>query len=160
MILEYELTPPAVFIDGDTWQKDGHYLNQMRGSVVVQTWNLRAMTSQRLTLPATTGETISKFYLEQGMPGQTLSITQVRRHEDDSVTFSFSNGDNMTLPSWEIAAESADIVDSDPMFLQRILIGKSYRNDPSGANMVNQVGAQVSANLSANEPIVYTPADA
>ena len=156
MIREYDLTPPAVFVPGDTWHRDGYYLNQMRGDSVVHTWNLRHMASAPLTQSATVGDVISRFYLEQSMPGQNTSLVRVSEGLD-GVTFHFSDSSSLGYSSWDAIVDEADSIDASVALTQKMIVAKSYRRDPSGVNKANFVGGQCSINLDADQPVVLTP---
>lgn len=157
MIREFSLTPPAVFQDGDTWERDGNYLNQMRNGAVVQTWNLKALESQKLQQPVAVGNVISKFYLEQGMPGQNVALTRVDIGEQGQVLFTFGDGNGQEYQNWDAIADEASSLDSTPALAYKMIIAKSYRNDPAGVNKANFVGGQCSVNVDADQPIILTP---
>lgn len=157
MIREFSLTPPAVFQPGDTWEKDGHYLNQMRNGSVVRTWNLKAMPSQRLQQPVSVGNVITKFYLEHGMPGQNVALNRVDVGAQGQVTFVFGDGSGQEYQNWDAIADEANSIDSDSALAKKMIIAKSFRNDPSGVNKANFVGGQCSVNVDADQPIVLTP---
>ena len=103
------------------------------------------------------GETIDTLFLETAMPGQNVSMTQVRENQTTGVIIvDFSSGTQLEFASWEAVGEIAANIDSTPELAEKILLGKAYRASPDGTNKTTQIGASVSTNLLAAEPIVYT----
>lgn len=157
MLLEFSLVPPAVFEEGDTWVREGNYLNQVRNGHVVYTWNLKALQSKRLQVPTSIGNVISKFYLEQGMAGQNVALTRVEIGEQGQVSFTFGDGSGLEYPNWDALQDEANSIDTNVALAQKMIIAKSYRNDPAGVNKANFVGGQCSVNMDADQPIILTP---
>lgn len=109
-----------------------------------------------VTEPSTISSAI--FLKVNPMPGQNVSCIKVSEGATGSVTFSFSNGNNIGLASWEDAGTKADDLDASASVSENLLIGKAFRASPDGANKTTQVGASVSINLLADTPVVYTEA--
>jgi hypothetical protein len=70
MIRKYAFNPPIQSQVGDTFQKDGRYLNQIRNGHLIATWNLSNQPSQIIEQFETVGNQITSLYLEVNMPGQ------------------------------------------------------------------------------------------
>lgn len=94
------------------------------------------------------------------MPGENVAMTNVRENQNTgAIIIDFSSGTQLEIADWAAVGEIANSIDATPELAERILLGKAYRASPDGANKTTQIGASVSVNLLASEPIVYTPAD-
>jgi hypothetical protein len=156
MINQITLNPPAYHQTGDTYVTDGGYLNQVRNGNIVRTWNIKAMQKQRLNNVVVSGSIVETLYLEQSMPGQTVSIVNTRRGSQNQAIFTFSNG-NVREADWETIAANADNIDGNSVLCEDLLMARAVRMDPSGANITNQDGGAFTINLLADNPVVYTP---
>jgi len=135
----------------------GKKLEQWRNGLLIRVVDLVA--SEKLTeLVSIGGEIINELFLEVSMPGQNVSMTQVREQTNGSIIVDFSSGTQLEFSNWEAVGSIADDLDSTSVFAEKILLGKAYRASPDGTNKTTQVGASVSVNLLANEPIVHTRA--
>lgn len=156
MINKYTIDPPIVKQAGDVITIVGKRLEQWRGDVLFRVVDLTE--PQKLTDIATVGgETISELFLEVGMPGQNVSMTQVRENQTTGVIIvDFSSGTQLEFATWADVGSVADSLDSTPDLAEKVLLGKAFRASPDGTNKTTQVGASVSTNLLASTPIVYT----
>lgn len=158
MLQQLTLNPPMQRQSGDTIKRNGGRLEQWRGTRLVASWSLAS--AQTIEQAYAVGTTITNLILEVGMPGQNVSMTSVSENQTTgAITVGFSSGSNFEFPSWADLGQTADNLDSTPDFAEKILLGKAYRASPDGVNKTTQIGASVSVNLLANEPIVYTGAD-
>lgn len=155
MISKYTIDPPIVKQAGDEIKIVGKRLEQWRGLVLIRSVDLTA--PQKLTdIGQVGGETISELFLEVGMPGQNVSMTQVRENQTTGVIIvDFSSGTQLEFPNWEAVGEIAASIDSTPDLAEKVLLGKAFRESPDGTNKTTQIGASVSTNLLAANPIVY-----
>lgn len=156
MINKYTISPPIVKQAGDIIKIVGKTLEQWRDNVLIRSVNLNE--AEKLTEVETVGgEVISELFLEVGMPGQNVSMTQVRENQTTGVIIvDFSSGSQLEFPSWEAVGEIAASIDSTSDLAEKILLGRAYRESPDGTNKTTQIGASVSTNLLAANPIVYT----
>ena len=150
------ISPPLSLQAGDVVREIGGQIVVTRGGVVVETRSLGAMT--QITSSVDVNQTVQSaiFLKVNPMPGQNVSCTSVKVGVNDSVTFGFSSGTQLELVDWAAAEQMANEIDSTTDLAEKILIGKAFRASPDGANMTTQIGAQVSVNLLADNPIVYT----
>lgn len=158
MISKFTIDPPIVKQAGDVITIVGKRLEQWRGLVLIRSVDLTE--PQKLTdVAAVGGETIRELFLEVAMPGQNVSMTQVRENQTTGVIIvDFSSGTQLEFPTWDAVGEIADSIDAVPELAEKILLGKAYRESPDGTNKTTQIGASVSTNLLAANPIVYTEA--
>ena len=156
MINKYTINPPIVKQAGDVIKIVGRVLEQWRNNVLVRSVNLSE--AEKLTeIQSVGGEIISELFLEVGMPGQNVSMTQVRENQTTgAIIVDFSSGTQLEFPNWEAVGEIAANIDSTSDLAEKILLGKAYRESPDGTNKTTQIGASVSTNLLAANPIVYT----
>lgn len=156
MINRFTIDPPLVKLAGDVVAINGRTLQQWRDGQLVRSVNL--VEPERLETVETVGsETITSLYLEVGMPGQNVSMTQVRENQSTGVIIvDFSSGTQLEFANWEAVGEIAANIDSTSDLAEKILLGKAYRESPDGTNKTTQLGASVSTNLLAANPIVYT----
>lgn len=159
MIRRYTFNPPINRQAGDSFERAGRYLIQKRGVNIVGTWDLLQTPSQSVDDFEASGSSISTLYLEVNMPGQNVSMTNVRENQATGVIIvDFSSGTQLEFANWEAVGEIANNLDATPDLAEKILLGKAYRASPDGTNKTTQVGASVSVNLLANEPVVHTGA--
>lgn len=157
MIRKYTFNPPIQQQAGDEFRNNGRWLEQWRTGIKIQQWDLNHVPSENLDQFESFGSPIATLYLEQHMPGQNVSMTNVAENQTTGVVrIDFSSGTQLELANWQDAAVIADGIDSSSDLAEKILIGKAYRASPDGVNKTTQVGAMVSANLLADTPIVYT----
>lgn len=143
---------------GDEIRRVGGWLQQWRGNLLVRSWNVR--TATELTAAYSTTTQINNFIFEVSMPGENVAMTNVRENQNTgAIIIDFSSGTQLEIADWAAVGEIANSIDATPELAERILLGKAYRASPDGANKTTQIGASVSVNLLASEPIVYTPAD-
>lgn len=155
MISKYTINPPIVKQAGDVIKIVGKTLEQWRNNALIRSVNLDE--AEKLTdISSVGGEVIRELFLEVGMPGQNVSMTNVREQSNGSIIVDFSSGSQLEFGSWEDVGAVAASIDSTPELAEKILLGKAYRSSPDGANKTTQIGASVSTNLLASEPIVYT----
>jgi hypothetical protein len=156
VINKYTFNPPLIKRAGDVFKINGKHLEQWRGTVLVRSAEL--IQPVELTSVATVGgETISTLYLEIGMPGQNVSMTNVRENQTTGVVIvDFSSGTQLEFESWGAVGDVANSIDSNSDLAEKILLGKAFRASPDGTNKTTQVGASVSTNLLASTPVVYT----
>lgn len=134
-------------------------VEQWRGGLLIKTVQLIAPKTLS-EIVSVGGETLTEFFLETAMPGQNVSMTRIRENQaTGAITVDFSSGTQMEFGSWEAVGEIADAIDSTPDLAQQILLGKAFRESPDGTNKTTQLGASVSTNLLASDPIVYTAAE-
>lgn len=159
MIRKYTFNPPIESQHGDTFERAGRYFIQKRGQAIVGTWDLNATQSVTLDQFDSKGRSITDLYLEIVMPGQNVSMTNVRENATTGVVIvNFSSGTELEFASWNDVGAVADSLDAGPEFAEKILLGKAFRASPDGTNKTTQIGASVSVNLLANEPVVHTGA--
>lgn len=155
MINKYTINPPIVKQAGDVIKIVGKRLEQWRGPMLIRSVDLTA-PQKLLEIATVGGEVISELFLEVGMPGQNVSMTQVRENQTTGVIIvDFSSGTQLEFASWDAVGEIAANIDSTPDLAEKILLGKAYRESPDGTNKTTQIGASVSTNLLAANPIVY-----
>jgi len=158
MINKYTFNPPLIKQPGDTFRVIGKYLEQWRGDVLVRRAQLVAPVELQW-FESVGGEVIETLYLEAAMPGQNVSMTNVRENQSTGIIIvDFSSGNQIEFADWAAVGEIANGIDSAPDLAEKILLGKAFRASPDGANKTTQIGASVSTNLLASEPIVYTEA--
>lgn len=151
------IDPPLTVLAGDVISEFGGQLLVTRGGVVVETRTIGPVTTVAavVTEPSTIRSAV--FLKVKPMPGQNVSCTQVRENASTgAVTFDFSSGSNREIADWAGVEFIANSLDSNPTLAEDILIGKAFRASPDGANKTTQVGAQVSVNLTADNPVIYT----
>jgi hypothetical protein len=155
LINRFTIDPPIVKQSGDVITIVGKRLEQWRDDVLLRVVDLTA--PQKLTDIATVGgETISELYLEVGMIGQSVTMTNVRENQNTgAIIVDFSSGTQLEFANWEAVGEIAANIDSTSDLAEKILLGKAYRESPDGTNKTTQLGASVSTNLLAANPIVY-----
>lgn len=94
------------------------------------------------------------------MPGVNVSMVNLVENQTTGVVIaSWSDGSSNEYASWSAIGDVADAIDADTELGKRILISRAHRLSPGGEHKTSQVGAQVSCNLIAAEPIAYTPAE-
>lgn len=131
-------------------------IEQWRGGALIATATL-AIIEQVTAIQVVGGEKLDSIFLEVAMPGQNVSMTNVRENQNTgAISISFSSGTNVEFGSWEAVGEIADSIDSTPDLAEKILLGKAFRASPDGTNKTTQIDASVSTNLLASVPIVYT----
>ncbi len=152
------IAPPLTLQAGDVVREIAGQLVVTRAGVVVATRNIGPLTE--VTSSVDVNQTVSSaiFLKVNPMPGQNVSCIKVSEGATGSVTFSFSNGNNIEMSSWDDAGTKADDLDAASSVAENLLIGKAFRASPDGANKTTQVGASVSVNLLADTPVVYTEA--
>lgn len=159
MIRKFTFPAPVSYINGDTFEKQSGLLLQKRGNAIVQAWQLSQLESQPVETFEIIGDQITSLYLETTMPGQNVSMTNVRENQTTGVIIvDFSSGTQLEFASWADVGSIADNIDAIPELAEKILLGKAYRASPDGTNKTTQIGASVSTNLLASEPVVYTEA--
>lgn len=151
-----EIDPPLNVLAGDVISELGGQLLVTRGGVVVETRTIGQVTTVAAVVAEPSTIRSAVFLKARQMPGQSVVCTNVTEQADGKVNVSFSSGNNIQYQSWADVGTIADELDADPGFAEKILIGKAFRASPGGENKTSQVGAQVSINLLADEPVVYT----
>jgi hypothetical protein len=160
VIRKYQFPTPVNYVAGDQFERAAGRLFQLRNDVVIASWRLRDLQSTQVSNFEIIGNRIQSLFMEIDMPGQNVSMTNVRENQTTgSITVSFSSGSNIEFPDWGAVGEIADAIDSTSELAEKILLGKAFRASPDGTNKTTQIGASVSTNLLASEPIVYTEAD-
>lgn len=156
MINGFTINPPLVKLAGDVVTINGRTLEQWRNGQIVR--SIQLVQPQPLeTIQAVGSETITTVYVEVGMPGQNVSMTNVRENQTTGVIIvDFSSGTQIEFASWADVGLVADAVDSTTDLAEKVLLGKAFRSSPDGTNKTTQIGASVSTNLLASTPIVYT----
>lgn len=102
------------------------------------------------------------YHLVQGrlkpMAGQVVSLTRVNHNSATGVVvLFFSNGNTREYQSWAEMVQVVRALDEQPDTAETLLLLKAARTSPDGTNMEAMVGAQVSVNGHASEPVVFTP---
>lgn len=156
-IRKFTIEPPFDHQSGDIYAREGNAIRQIRGGLTIDTRTV-GQGSLLTTQVHVGGSNVTEFFEEQNMPGQNVSCTKVTENQTSgSVTFSFSSGSNLEFANWEAVGAIADSIDATPEIAEKVLIMKSFRSSPDGANKTNQVGAMVSVNGLADTPVDYTP---
>jgi hypothetical protein len=159
VIRKYQFPTPVNYVAGDQFERAAGRLFQLRNDVVIASWRLRDLQSTQVSNFEIIGNKINSLFMEVDMPGQNVSMTNVRENQTTGVILvDFSSGTQLEFQSWEAVGEIADNLDSTPDMAEKILLGKAFRASPDGTNKRTQIGASVSTNLLASEPIVYTEA--
>lgn len=92
------------------------------------------------------------------MAGQNVTLTRVAHNTTTGVVnLFFSNGSIREYSSWTEMVASVGAVDEVSDTAESILLLKAARSSPDGTNMEAMVGAQVSVNGHASQPVVFTP---
>jgi len=88
------------------------------------------------------------------VPGQSQVLNDVQRNTaTGEVTFIFADGNSISFPSWELAKQELQVLDSSPELAQKILMYKAVTNSPDGTNMTTMNGVNCSVNFNASVPI-------
>ena len=156
MIRKFTINPPFAHQAGDVYAREGNTIRQIRGGIQI---DIRTVgpPSQLTAQVHVGGSNVTEFFEEQRMPGQNVSMTGVEENQaNGSVTLKYSSGNQNEYASWAAVGQIADSLDASPDFAEKILALKAFRASPDGANKTTQVGAQVSVNGLADQPIVYT----
>lgn len=148
---------PLVVQSGDLVQQVGNQLIVIRGGQVIAT---RELSGESVSVPTTieAHQVIDKaiFFRSYPVAGIQATITAATRNPNGSVLFSFASGSQREFTSIEQALTQVQYLDADASTAEDMLILKTLRRSPDGANLENCIGAQVSADFNANEEIVLT----
>lgn len=159
------LNPPLPVLLGDVLKLEadgtlGHYRGGVKiGSRALGLPGPVAAINPADGTPVTAADTLTHlfYFQEQKMPGQTVACTGVTENQTtDVVTFKYSNGNNVEYANWGAVGEMADTIDADSVLAEKMLAAKAYRMSPDGANKTTQVGAQMTLNFTADNPVTYT----
>lgn len=89
------------------------------------------------------------------MPGIVSTLTDVVR-SGEIIRFKFAGGTEREFADLPTALAAVEYLDTTEETTQDVLILKTLRNSPDGANLENILGAQCSADFNANSPLVLT----
>jgi hypothetical protein len=148
---------PVSVQPGDLVQQIGNQLVVSRGGHVVATRDLSG-ESVSVASEIDAHQVIDKaiFFRSYPVAGIQATITGAIRNPNGSVMFSFASGSQREFTSVEQALTQVQYLDAEAATAEDMLILKTLRRSPDGANLENCVGAQVSADFNANEEIVLT----
>lgn len=148
---------PVSVQPGDSVQQIGNQLVVSRGGQVVATRDLSGQ-SVSVASEINVHQIIDKaiFFRSYPVAGIQATITAATRNPNGSVLFSFASGSQREFTSFEQALQQVQYLDADAATAEDMLILKTLRRSPDGANLENCIGAQVSADFNANEEIVLT----
>ena len=148
---------PVSLQPGDQVQQVGHQLIVTRNGQVVAT---RELSGDSASVPNAIEayQVIDKaiFFRSYPVAGIQSTITGAVRNPNGSVMFSFASGSQREFTSVEQALSQVQYLDAEPATAEDMLILKTLRRSPDGANLENCVGAQVSVDFNANEELVLT----
>jgi len=148
---------PLSLMPGDEVRQVGNQLIVLRGGQVIATRDLTAeSTSVSVAVDVEQVVTKAIFFRSYPMAGIQATITGAVRNPNGSVMFSFASGSQREFTSVEQALQQVQYLDAEPATAEDMLILKTLRRSPDGANLENCIGAQVSADFNANEEIVLT----
>lgn len=155
-IRRYEVSPPFDHQAGDRYERAGKTVRQVRGGLTVAT---RAVT-EVVPLAAqwhVGGSSVNEFFEEFHMPGvvQTL-VDVIKSNATGVIRFKFADGTEREFPDFEALSAQAAYLDTEGETAQDMLILKTVRNSPDGANLENMVGGSVAIDFSANTPVSLT----
>lgn len=146
--------PIADHQPGDRWQRVGMKMRQYRNEVLIATHDLVSVT--QIVEPQYDGTgPITSFLVEQNMPGIISTLTDVVR-AGEVIRFKFAGGTEREFADLPSALAAVEHLDTDETVTQNVLILKTIRNSPDGANLENILGASCSADFNANNPLVLT----
>ena len=153
---QVEVQPLSV-LPGDQVQQVGNQLVVIRSGQVVATRKLSAAsTSVPVTVDVEQVITKAVFFRSYPMAGIQATITGAIRNPNGSVMFSFASGSQREFTSVEQALQQVQYLDAESSTAEDMLILKTLRRSPDGANLENCIGAQVSVDFNANEELVLT----
>lgn len=109
------------------------------------------------SFPASQAATISSlfFFQEIKMPGVIETLNSVQR-DGDVLYFNF-DGAQLEFPSIADALNVVGLLDTEAATARHMLILKTLRNSPDGANLETMVGGSCSLDFQAATPVVITP---
>ena len=155
MIAKY--TPPAgpfmPPLPSDVFTAVGNSMEQRRGGVLVATYNFGQMP--RTVLAGVTfinGSSEFAFYREERMPGIISTLVDVVR-SGEIIRFRFAGGTEREFADLPTALGAVEYLDVDETTTQDVLILKTLRNSPDGANLENMVGGSCSSDFNADDPL-------
>ena len=160
MIQRATLSEPLNLQAGDSVAVVNGVLTVTRDHHTVRTISLKPISQPFVgVIPFGDQHAITDIYWEKRMIGINAACAGVLENQTTgAVTFRWSDDTETPVSAWSDLAEIADQIDSDPILAKRILMAIAYRMSPGGENKTTQVGAQVSANLIADNKITYTSA--
>lgn len=148
---------PVSLQPGDLVQQVGNQLIITRNGQVIAT---RELSGDSVSVPTAieAHQVIDKaiFFRSYPVAGIQSTITGAVRNPNGSVMFSFASGSQREFTSVEQALTQVQYLDAEAATAEDMLILKTLRRSPDGANLENCVGAQVSVDFNANEELVLT----
>ena len=102
------------------------------------------------------------YHLIQGrvkpMDGVSVALTRVVRNTTTGAVNVFYSADGSEeFESWEAMGASVADMDQTTDFAKKLLKLMAFKSSPNGENMEAMIGAQVSVNRHASQPVVFTP---
>lgn len=90
------------------------------------------------------------------MPGINVALTGVTVSVAGAVTAKFSDGENIQYADWDALKSTVEHIDTIGQTCRDILLAKTVRRSPDGANKTNMVGGVCAINCEADVPVVVT----
>lgn len=152
---KFQIDPPFQHQVGDEYARIGNTYKQIRNNAVIDSRTVA--TPAILTAQFHFGtSTVTELLEEYHMPGVTATLVDVNVAASGSITYDFSDGASLEYPNLPAVAELADSIDATPDLCRKLLITKSFRDSPDGANLTNQVGATVTIDGNASIPVQFS----
>lgn len=160
---QIEFSPPLTLQVGDEVLQVGSQLTVIRAGVVVATRTLSGIGSV-VDGPVQAEQEVSSVLYFRSYPVAGVIVTLIdviKNNTTGTIRFKFANGSDREFPDFtSILSDASSIsiegIDSTPALAENMLILKTIRNSPDGANLENMIGASVAIDFNANVPVVMT----
>lgn len=150
---------PFIVQIGDTAIVTGNVVSFIRAGIVVATRIISA-ESEPVPIASQSVESINHvmFFRSKPVPGiQATIINAVRNPTTGSIRFDFASGNQREFTGGlEEAINAVSYLDTDVATAEDMLILKTLRRSPDGANLENCIGAQCSCDFNANDEMILT----
>lgn len=88
------------------------------------------------------------------MSGSMATLLTPRKNLGSGIiTFPFSDGDSIEIPSGAAGMELTNYIDTTNVLAKHILIRKTLLNSPDETNLTTMVGATCAVDCNANQPM-------
>lgn len=154
-----DLDSPFIVQPGDTAIVTGNVVSFLRNGIVVATRVISA-ESEPVALESQSSESINHvmFFRSKPVAGIQATITNaVRNPSTGAIRFDFASGNQREFTGGlDEAISAVSYLDTDVATAEDMLILKTLRRSPDGANLENCIGAQCSCDFNANDEMILT----